>query len=194
MDKEELLDKTASAISLMLHPFVISIPLGLVFLYLADLTIVESAKWVSIAAVLSILPLSIFLKIHPEYAVRDVKRRKKRDLIYAIALIEIILTTVIFWILSAPKLIMISATSLVILVMIGGLINRSTKVSLHVGTLSGFAAATSFLSWEAGVMGFLAVFIAAWSRIRLGKHTARQVLLAVLIPTTVITIAFSLLL
>lgn len=194
MEREKLLDKTALTVSRILHPLLISVPLGIVFLYLAEVSLLESIKWVSISAAITVLPISLFLWRHPDYEIREVNNRERRDLLYLIGIIQFSCVVAVSRLLKAPEIVQLSSIVLLTLGLIGGLINRFTKVSLHVGILSGFSAAISFMSPSIGSLSSLITLIAGWSRLRLGRHSLKQVTLGLLIPPAVILAVFSLLL
>jgi len=92
--------------------------------------------------------------------------------------------------LKAPELITILSYSVFLLAIVGGLINRFTKISLHVGVLSGFSAAFGFISLPLGLIGFLITLGVAWSRLRLDRHTYQQISLGVVIPASCIFVVF----
>ncbi len=190
MDFEKLLDQFALLLSRIFHPFIISIPAGLLLLYLADLSLLESLKWICISAVMTILPTALFMKFHPNYYLRDINSRENRNLLYNIGIIELVSLTILVWFLEAPDIIIILGSSSVILALIGDLINHFTKVSFHVGIVSSFSTAISFLSPIIGLTGFVITLGVAWSRLRLKRHTYLQVALGLAIPVICITLVF----
>lgn len=193
MNSGELLDKLALLISQAFHPFIISVPAGLIFLYLAKINFLESMKWISISAIMTILPTALFMKFHPDYKIRDINSREHRNLLYLIGILELCILTALLWFLEAPEIIIILSYSLILLMLTGIIINRFTKISLHVGVLSGFSTAISFLSLNIGVLCFTATFGVAWSRLRLERHTIQQVMLGLVIPASCIAVVFQVL-
>lgn len=190
MKSEKFLDQCALLLSRIFHPFVVAVPAGLLLLYLAEINPIESLKWVSVSAGLTILPTILFMQLHPEYHLRDINSRENRNLLYLIGLAELCVLTALLWFLKAPEVITLLSCSAVLLIIIGGIINRSTKISLHVGTLSGFSAAASFLSLTTGALCFVLTLGVAWSRLRLERHNFHQVILGLAIPTLCISLVF----
>ena len=182
MDGEKLLDNLAVQVSRIFHPFVLAIPTGMLLLYLAELSIVESVKWVLLSAAVTILPTTLFMRFHPDYRLRDINSREKRNLLYLIAVTELIILTGLSYLLNAPETVMVYLYSAVILTSVGALINRFSKISLHVGFLSSFSTAVSFLSIQLGALFYAMTLTTAWSRLRMDRHTFRQLLLGVFIP------------
>lgn len=191
MERDQFLNEAALAVSRFLHPFIISVPLGILFLYLSGIGPVEATKWISIAALITLLPIFAFLRARSDYSIRAVNSREKRNLLYLIGLIQITGVAVVFRILSAPETVQLSSVTLLILALVGGLINRFTKISLHVGILSGFSTAISFMSIEIGSLWFLLTLVVGWARIRLERHTLQQVALGLSVPALFIAFIFS---
>lgn len=190
MDETKFLDLTALNFSRLFHPFIATIPLGLLFLYLAELTVVAASKWVLISAAITLVPTAAFLKLHPEYTLREVNNRENRNLIYTIGVIETIILTAAFWFLNAPSAALALLYSFILLIAVGGTINRFEKVSVHVGFLSAFSTAIAWFSLKIGLIGFLATLVILWSRIRLDRHTPIQVILGLFVPIICVSIVF----
>lgn len=182
MESEKLLDNLAVQISRIFHPFVLAIPSGLLLLHLTDIGVIESLKWVLLSAALTIVPTSFFMKVHPDYRLRDINSRENRNLLYLLAFAELIVLTATSTLLNAPRIVVVYLYSAVMLTSVGALINRFTKISLHVGFLSGFSTAISFLSIPLGILFYFFTMISAWSRFRMGVHNFKQVLLGMFIP------------
>lgn len=190
MNSRKLLNECALLLSKVFHPFVISVPAGMLLLHLADISFLESLKWVSISAGLTILPTSLFMKFHPEYHLRDINSRENRNFLYLLALIELGTLTALLSILGAPEIILTLSYSAILLIFIGSIINRFTKISLHVGILSGFSTAISFLSLPVGLLGFIVTAGLAWSRLKLGQHTVQEIALGISVPVCCIALVF----
>jgi len=190
MNSGKLLDQCALLLSRMFHPFIISVPAGILFLYLAEISFLESLKWVFLSASLTIIPTLLFMNFHPNYHLRDISSRENRNLLYFLALIELGILTALISILEAPEIITTVSYSAILLVLVGSIINRFTKISLHVGVLSGFSTAISFLSVDIGILCFILTLGVLWSRLRLGRHTLQQVALGLAIPVSCITLIF----
>jgi membrane-associated phospholipid phosphatase len=194
MFNEELLEKSSETISRVLHPFIISIPAGLLFLHLADIGRIEALKWVSVSTLLTILPTAFFMKLHPEYHFREVNSREKRELLYLIGLAELTLLSFILNAMNAPQIIAVLSYSILALGVVATIANYFSKISLHVGTSSGFSTAIAFQSPKLGIIGFLLTALVAWSRIRLERHSLQQIIIGFLLPLICISTVFLVLL
>jgi len=158
---EKLLEKLSETISRTLHPFVIAIPAGLLFLQLADIEFLISLKWISISVAVTILPTALFMKLHPEYHLRDVNSHEKRKLLYLIGLGQLGLLSVILTVLNAPHTIVVLSYSVVVLGIIAIVVNYFSKISLHVATASGFSTAIAVQSPKLCIIGFLLTALVA---------------------------------
>lgn len=182
MESENLTDNLAVQISKICHPFVLAIPAGLLLLHLTDLGVIESLKWVLLAATLTIVPTTLFMKIHTDYRLRDINSRENRNLLYLVAFTELIILTAVSAVLNAPRIVLVYLYSAIILIAVGASVNRFAKISLHVGFLSGFSTAISFFSIPFGAVFYVMTLITSWSRFRMNRHTFKQILLGIFIP------------
>jgi membrane-associated phospholipid phosphatase len=193
MNSEKLLDRFALLLSRIFHPFIISVPAGLLFLYLTDISLLKSLKWISISATITILPTALFMKIHPDYYLRNINSRENRKLLYLIGTLELSVLAMLLWALRVPEIILMLSYSSVLSAIIGGLLNRFTKVSFHVSLISGFSTAIMIVSPNIGILSFIITLGVAWSRLRLERHTLLQVALGIITPASCITVVFHLL-
>lgn len=190
MESGPVLDKTARFLSRVFHPFIISVPAGIMFLYLSEISILNSLKWILVSTCFTILPTAFFMKAHPDYHLRDINSRESRNMLYIIGLIEITVLTGVLSLMNAPRLIITLCYSLILLTSVGAIINRMTKISLHVGVLTGFSTALMFLSLPIGLSGFIITVLTSWSRLRLKRHTVQQIALGMLVPGVCISVIF----
>jgi membrane-associated phospholipid phosphatase len=106
----------------------------------------------------------------------DVSRREERGTFYAVAMASTAAATALLYVTSAPRGAVFGVGCAFALLAVGSVVNRWVKASLH----------TAFAIVAAGIVGvgaplafaiLLAIAAAvAWSRIALGRHTAREVL------------------
>lgn len=188
--EKKAIDNLAAHISRIFHPFVFAVPAGLLLLHLTEISLIESFKWVLISAALTILPTAVFMRLHPKYDLRDINSRDNRNLLYLLTLTELSLLAIVCNLLNAPETIMVYLYSAIVLVIVGAIINRFTKISLHVGFLSSFSTAISFLSVQLGILFYALTLITTWSRFRMGRHTLRQLILGIFVPVFCIVPVF----
>jgi membrane-associated phospholipid phosphatase len=60
---------------------------------------------------------------------------------------------------------------------IGALVNRRTKISVHVGAATGCASLLAHVAPRAAIPLLAVAALVAWSRLRLDQHTPSQVML-----------------
>jgi len=76
MELGEILDSFALNLSRVFHPFLISVPAGLLFLYLSDLSIFDSVKWITLSTSLTIVPTA-FHEVSPDLPSQRYKFKRK---------------------------------------------------------------------------------------------------------------------
>lgn len=182
MNNQEFLDELADKISLIFHPFLVPFPLILIYLSVAGTPFRESLIWTSIIFSTVTLPLVSFLWLKKGYGIRDVKDAEKRNILYAIAGIEILLLISLLLHLEAPKVLLEFIPAILSSLVAAAAINRFTKISVHVGVMSGFSAAYLLISAPLGVSIILLTGSVGWSRLRLGKHSFHQIMLGFTVP------------
>ncbi|MBI5471165.1 MAG: phosphatase PAP2 family protein [Ignavibacteriae bacterium] len=107
----------------------------------------------------------------------DVSDQRERSQFYGILLPLLLIIVIIAWIAEVPTSIPLGALAILALVGAAFFVNRWIKVSLHTG-FGVFAALAMFLiDQRAGTLVLILALLVAWSRVALGRHTAREVLL-----------------
>lgn len=194
MKNDRLMEKLSITLSLIFHPLLISIPLGVLFLTEAGFAFLRAVQWMGISIAAVMIPQVLIIK-HQGHSILEYRNyeRKSRNILYATLILTSITLAGIFYLTGAPKILLETGLAVIATGIMGGLANRISKVSIHVGTLSGFAAGFSFYSPFITVFLMAAAAATAWSRIRLRAHTPLQVILGGLIPATVVAATFTVL-
>ena len=190
----ENLDKFAVLISHLTNPIVITIPLGLLFLYLTGIGFFEALKWILLSFIVALLPIILYIYIKPDLNLENIGDKDQRHTIYVLGLLTGLTLIGVLYILPTPAVLRIYSIGGYITGVIGLIANRFHKVSLHTGIIAGFATGTMFFSTEIGILLYLLAGIVSWSRVRLGKHSVEEVFIGSLIPTICISLTFLLLL
>ena len=166
----------AKFISTVINPLVILaiLPYILVFKATGDLS--KTYFW-TIFSLIFILTFSIFVLIGIEkgfFSDLDVSRRKQRPLLYTFAIAMSSFYVTFLYFLKAPEVLFIALFGLVFGLISMEFINKITKASIHVATISAFSTALTLGFGPLFVLSFIFVPLVAWSRITTHNHTKRQ--------------------
>lgn len=170
----------ATWISRLSHPFLVPIPALLAALRLDGTPWTTALGWAAICVAVGIVPPTLLLvaqRVRRGDGDWYVTVREQRSGLYGLGLACLAALLTIAWIGDAPRLLLPSLVAALFATAVGALVNRRTKISVHVGVATGCAlllahgaprATAPLLAFAVGV---------AWSRLRLGQHTPSQVLL-----------------
>ncbi len=177
-------------ISKIFHPMPISPFLGILYLFLAGFTPLESLKWVGISAAVTIIPIATYMAFSDKFDSFNAIR-EKRGQFYLMGAVELLILAALFHFMNAPELINTPVYSLIALLFIGWATNSHyTKISIHTGIISGFASVIAFLDPSIGAVLGLLTIIVGYSRTQVNAHTPKQVVLGALVPVPVIAATF----
>lgn len=87
--------------------------------------------------------------------------------------------------LGAPWRVVVVATTIVVGLIVGVLVNARWRASNHVAGLAGAVAALSVIYTPLWLLGAPLVALLAWARLRLGRHSPAEVALGALIGAVV---------
>ncbi len=171
----------AKGVSLVLHPFLIS-PLAIVLvLYLDGGSLWAALGWAILCAAFVVAPAIFYIRRRlkmRQYTDADISLREQRHSLYIFGSSCVILCFIVLLWLEAPKLLIISFVAAMSSLAAFTLITRFwTKISIHAGVLAGVTTVVSFYSWALIPFLVLSTILVSWSRIVLGHHTWRQILL-----------------
>lgn len=166
----------AQIISTILNPIVLLAPAPY-FLVLKSTNNYELSFFWEVVSLIFILVFSVFILIGVEkkmFSDLDISKRKQRPLLFTFAIGLSAIYTVFLYFLSAPKILFIAIFTLILGLVIFELVNRTTKASLHVGTVSAFATSLFIVYDGVFVFSFLFIPLVAWARIASHNHTKQQ--------------------
>lgn len=166
----------AQIISTILNPIILLAPAPY-FLVLRSTNNYELSFFWEVVSLIFILVFSIFILIGVEkkmFSDLDISKRKQRPLLFTFAIGLSAIYTVFLYFLSAPKILFIAIFTLILGLVIFELVNRTTKASLHVGTVSAFATSLFIVYDGIFALAFLIIPLVAWARIASRNHTKQQ--------------------
>ncbi len=190
-------DRIAGWISRIFHPLVVVVPTLVIAMVRLGSTALEAVLWTALAIAIVNLPMALLLLWgvrSGKYSDPSVSIREQRTSIYAVgcACLVILLIVLVIW--KAPVVIIACLISAVIATILGYVINRYTKLSLHSAAMAG---CTAVLLWTAPYIGVvMAVFapLVGWARIRLKHHTPVQILIGWMVSMICVFVVFVLML
>lgn len=166
----------AQIISTILNPIILLSPAPY-FLVLRSTNNYELSFFWEVVSLIFILVFSFFILIGVEkkmFSDLDISKRKQRPLLFTFAIGLTAIYTVFLYFLSAPKILFIAIFTLILELVIFELVNRTTKASLHVGTVSAFATSLFIVYDGIFALAFLLIPLVAWARIASSNHTKQQ--------------------
>ena len=182
-------------VSRLSHPFLVPIPALVAALRLDGETWSRIAAWTAICVAVGILPPTVLLVAQRRRrGDRDwyVTAREQRFGLYALGLACITALLAVAARFGAPRLLLPALVAALAATAIGALLNRATKISVHVGVATGAALLVAHVAPAASLALAAGVTAVAWSRLRLGHHTPSQVALGAAVAAACITTALAL--
>jgi len=183
----------AQVLSLVFHPFVISVPALWYAAYATTHDPLGAAEWTLFFIVIVIVPAIIFIARRVrtgQYTDADVSVRQHRFSIYLFGGSCFILGLMLFIFLGAPRILVASLVAAIVALAIGTLITTRTKASAHAGVTAGCAAVLFFVSIPLSILVTFAALTVGWARIYLHQHTPTQVILGWMIALVSVAIVF----
>lgn len=104
----------------------------------------------------------------------DVSKRNQRPLLFTFSIGLSLFYIIFLYFLKAPEVLFIAIFGLIFGLIAMEMVNRVTKVSVHVATTSAFATALVLGFGPLYLLSFLLVLLVSWARIKTHNHTRRQ--------------------
>ena len=190
-------DRIAGLVSHIFHPLVVVIPTLVIAMIRLGSTIWEAIFWTVLSIAIVNLPMALLLfwgVRSGKYSDASVSIREQRTSIYAVGGTCLVILLAVLIIGKAPVIIIACLVSAVIATVLGYVINRYTKLSLHSAAMAG---CTAVLLWTAPLIGVIMAVCAplvGWARIRLKHHTPVQILIGWMVSMICVFVVFRLML
>jgi len=170
--------KIAKIVSVIGHPFVL-LALTVLISTLYSLPLQRALTVGGITVLLTVFPLAFIIRRQVRagnWSDHDVSDASERRNFYPVAILINALSLAVFYLLGFPRGLLTGMLISLALLLAAMLINRYSKISLHLIFAVYFAVSLVAVDWRIGA-GFLMLAAAVgWSRVRLGRHTPAQVL------------------
>jgi membrane-associated phospholipid phosphatase len=187
--------RIAKWFSHVFHPFVLSVITLSLTIYLSTGLLGLAVLWTAVGAAALILPMAIFIAIMVKigrYSDFDVSIREQRTGPYLVAGAGMILFLTASTLGDGPLISRACIYAAILAAVVGAVINRFSKVSIHAMTAAGCAVVLLYLSLLAGLLMVTAAAAVSWSRIPLKRHTLPQVLTGWAVAIASVATVFSL--
>jgi membrane-associated phospholipid phosphatase len=167
----------ATALSLFGHPFVL-LPVTVTLVSLKDVPPARALVIGASAAIAIVAPLLVMIRRKVkggQWSDHDVSDPAQRHSFYPGALAILSLACVLLWLAGMPAMVVRGCVVSVALLVVGMLITRRSKISLHM-IFGGYCATLiGGVSLLLGGVAFALIAAVAWSRVALGRHSLGQV-------------------
>src|SRR5690606_2429013 len=181
----------AKVISTVGHPF-LTVPLFAVFL-LFSIESTQRAIYLSLLIVggifLPIVQKTLRGERKGTYTNLDVSDQTQRQKWFVATTFLLLLVTVIVWATNQAWMLLLAMACALVLLVIAQLVNMRIKASMHLAFHAFLGFLILSLNWIAGVCVLLLALPLAWSRIHLGRHIWKEVVVGMALGT-VLGIAF----
>jgi membrane-associated phospholipid phosphatase len=166
----------AAVISTIINPLIILAILPYILIVKSTGSFSAANFW-TIFSLIFILIFGVVVYIGVEkgyFSDLDISQRKQRPALYALATGMSFFYIIFLYFLKAPGILYVALVGLMIGLISMEFVNRFTKASVHVATISAFATAMTVGFGLVYSLFFILVPLVAWARIKTHNHTKRQ--------------------
>lgn len=187
-----MLKRLAQFISTVLNPITILFPIAY-FLVLRQTGNSDLAFFWEIISLIFILIISVFILVGVEEKIFtdfDISKRNQRPLLFTFAIGLCAIYIVFLYFLKAPSILFIASFTLILGLIVFEAVNRITKISIHVGTVSAFATSVSLVYGGLFYLTLFLIPLIAWSRIKTHNHTKKQTIIGGVLGILITLVAY----
>jgi len=169
----------AKIVSMVVNPVLILAVLPYIFV-LKTTNNPSAALFWTIFSWIFLLIFFVFLLLGIEkgyFSDLDVSKRSQRPLLFTFAIGLSLFYIVFLYFLRAPMVLFVALFGLIFGLMCMEFVNRITKASIHVATVSAFAISLFLSFGPFCILSFILVPLVAWARIKTHNHTKRQTII-----------------
>ncbi|MFB6190120.1 MAG: hypothetical protein ABEJ91_00950 [Candidatus Nanohaloarchaea archaeon] len=170
------LDRLARFLSTAFSPAAVAVGGSVIIAAVYGIGWSAASQVTGLGIITVVLPLLTAREIAERHMGYDLSRKEDRPRFYLMSALLSAVYIAALRAADAPIAIMELVYAGIAAVLVGALVNYRTKASVHTGAVTGLAAMVSFRSPAAGLVLFMLAGAVAWSRVRLGRHTTRQVI------------------
>ena len=188
-----MLKNFAKLISTVFNPIFLLIPVPYILILRTTENFNTALYW-TIFSLAFILIIGIFILIgiaKGYFSDLDISHKSQRPMLFSFAILLSSIYILCLYFLNAPKVLFIAVFALFVGLLAIEVVNRFTKASIHVATVSAFAMSLSLVYGGVFVLSFLIVPLVSWARIKTHNHTKQQTVIGAIIGITITTIVYA---
>lgn len=186
--------KIAKLISFVFHPVLLALLIPFLFVFKETASFSYGLKWVFFSSFFLFLTAAGFFFVRPKkfFSDFDISIKEERHMFYSISL----LTAVLYFIASLLFKGILFPLSIVALGIILGIVvlditTYYMKVSIHMAVASAYTVTIAMLFGAIPFLGFVWILpLMGWSRLRMDKHTDKELLAGMFLGTGITIITF----
>jgi hypothetical protein len=187
--------KVAKIISFLIHPFFVSVAYIAILIYLDTGLFYTSISWAGLYSLFVLVPVFIYMfyKITKgHFTDMDISVRKERRGLYIIGGLFLLLYYFAVIYKQAPHILFVLvSTGLAMVISFAFITHFWTKISVHSGTIVGFAVSTIYYSLPVFLYSIAIALLVTWSRLSLSQHSLNQIFLSWTISAAWVLVMFS---
>lgn len=174
-----MINQTARFISLLFHPFIISVIATFLIVFKGTSSLIASLEWSLVAGIFT---FTVF--IFEYYGIKkgyfsnfDVSRRRQRAPLYTFVIVTLLVFILMLIVLRGPMQLIIGATCLTVSLLILSLVNMKVKASIHVAGISAFLLSMGIIYGGYVYLAMFLIPLVGWSRVKIHRHTIPEVMI-----------------
>jgi hypothetical protein len=182
----------AAVISTIINPLIILAILPYILIVKSTGSLAAANFW-TIFSLIFILIFGVVVYIGVEkgyFSDLDVSQRKQRPALYALATLMCFLYIIFLYFFRAPGVLYVALIGLMVGLIAMEFVNRFTKASVHVATVSAFATAMTVGFGYMYALFFVLIPLVAWARIKTHNHTKRQTIIGAMMGILITLIIY----
>ena len=179
------MNKAANFISIIGHPL-LTFPLFILIVMFGFKGFTEASLVSALIIGGIFIPATIWMYTmskNGSYTNFDVSDRKQRKSLFLFVIPLLVVVTIILFATNQSKNLCISVLLALILTVVSQFVNFYVKSSLHVSLNIYLAALVFTVNVEIGIFVLLFTALLSWSRVKLGRHTIKEVLFGLSVGT-----------
>lgn len=182
----------AKLISFIFNPLLVLVPVPF-FTVLKSTGDVNEAYFWTVFTLIFLFIFFLFVLIGIEkniFSDFDISKRRQRFFLYTFAISLSAIYVIFLYFMHAPEILFITVFGLILGLISIDAVNKVTKASVHVGTISAFATAL-FLGYGAIASPlFILIPLLAWARIVTHNHTRQQVIIGATLGAVITLVVY----
>lgn len=187
------MNRIAQIISAALNPLVVVIIMSFILIYEDTKDIVISLQWGFITLIF-ILTLSVLIWILVKrkiFSNFDVSLQYQRPRLFLLEFTAALIYLATIYFLHSPVILLVQVLNIMLILIVLFIVNRFIKASGHIAIFSSLVTMLAFVSGAFYLPAFVLVGALGWSRIKLKRHSFKEVLVGGIIGVLVTVFLFS---